>query len=119
MRAFVCLRRGLTCVLFVACGVYPQPSRVRSILDGAGMAMTDDMNAADVMLVNTCRLLTRLATGSLSAYAVVAVCSIRENAESKVFQRLDVFRNVKRKRKDAVVGVLGETSQPAHNKAPV
>lgn len=38
---------------------------------------------------------------------LVNTCSVRENAEQRVFGRLDLFRSYKRKRKDLIVGVIG------------
>jgi len=68
---------------------------VHSVLGKAGMMQTEDMNEADVILINT--------------------CSIRDNAEQKVWSRLDKFRSIKRKKRKAggkkaaipTVGVLG------------
>jgi tRNA-2-methylthio-N6-dimethylallyladenosine synthase len=60
---------------------------VASILSEAGYHSTPDIHTADLILVNT--------------------CSIRENAEQRVWGRLDLFRSEKRKRPQVVVGVLG------------
>ncbi len=60
---------------------------VASILSEAGYEPVRDIKAADLILVNT--------------------CSIRENAEQRVWGRLDLFRSEKRKRPQVVVGVLG------------
>jgi tRNA-2-methylthio-N6-dimethylallyladenosine synthase len=60
---------------------------VASILGEAGYAATGDIHSADLILVNT--------------------CSIRDNAEQRVWGRLDFFRSEKRKRPQVVVGVLG------------
>jgi tRNA A37 methylthiotransferase MiaB len=64
---------------------------VQSVLETAGFGRTDTMTDADVIFVNT--------------------CAIRENAEDKVWQRLDNFRVLKRRRKKfgggPIVGVLG------------
>jgi tRNA-2-methylthio-N6-dimethylallyladenosine synthase len=60
---------------------------VASILDEAGYEPVSDIKTADLILVNT--------------------CSIRENAEQRVWGRLDLFRSEKRKRPQIVVGVLG------------
>ncbi len=57
-----------------------------SFLVNAGYQRTEDIGQADVILVNT--------------------CSIRENAEQRVFGRLDRFLQEKKKR-NLVVGVLG------------
>ena len=51
------------------------------------MKPVSDIKTADLILVNT--------------------CSIRENAEQRVWGRLDLFRSEKRKRPQVVVGVLG------------
>ncbi len=60
---------------------------VASILREAGYESVRDIKKADLILVNT--------------------CSIRENAEQRVWGRLDLFRSEKRKRPQVVVGVLG------------
>ncbi|HUW92660.1 MAG TPA: radical SAM protein, partial [Bacteroidales bacterium] len=60
---------------------------VASILGEAGYSATTDIHSADLILVNT--------------------CSIRANAEQRVWGRLDLFRSEKRKRPQVVVGVLG------------
>ena len=60
---------------------------VATILTKGGYEMTEDMQAADVVLVNT--------------------CSVRENAETRVYGRLAVFRQLRKANPDVVVGVLG------------
>lgn len=60
---------------------------VASILTANGYQITDEMEEADVILVNT--------------------CSIRENAETRVWGRLDVFRLQKKKNPALLIGVLG------------
>lgn len=60
---------------------------VASILEEKGYTVTEDINDADVILVNT--------------------CSIRENAEQRVWGRLDVFKQVKKKKPELTVGVIG------------
>jgi MiaB/RimO family radical SAM methylthiotransferase len=67
---------------------------VSAILNKSGMVQVPDMENADVILANT--------------------CAIRENAEAKVWQRLELFRKLKQERMRAkskiappLVGVLG------------
>ncbi len=60
---------------------------VNSILMNQGMAPVQRAEEADVIFVNT--------------------CSIRENAESRVWNRLKEFRALKKNRGDLTVGVLG------------
>lgn len=60
---------------------------VVSILQNKGYVVTDSMDNADLILVNT--------------------CAIRDNAETRVKGRLDVFRQVKKRNKKVVVGVIG------------
>lgn len=60
---------------------------VLGLLDGAGHSMTDEIGEADVILVNT--------------------CSIRENAEKRIYGRLGAFKHVKTGRPEVVVGLLG------------
>ena len=58
-----------------------------SILQKAGYERCETMDAADLILINT--------------------CSVRDNAEQRVLGRLDVFRQEKRRRSGVVVGVMG------------
>lgn len=61
---------------------------VASIMEMDGYTMTDDIKEADAIFVNT--------------------CSIRDNAEQRVIQRLEYFNSLKRKHKaNLIVGVLG------------
>jgi len=60
---------------------------VASILQANGYGITESMEQADVILVNT--------------------CSIRENAETRVWGRLNVFRQQKKKKPSLLIGVLG------------
>jgi len=60
---------------------------VASVLSDAGYTRASGIGEADIILVNT--------------------CSIRENAEQRVWGRLDLFRAQKKKRPQVIVGVLG------------
>ncbi len=60
---------------------------VARIMQDAGFAVTEDITKADVIFINT--------------------CSIRDNAEQRVWGRLDIFRLQKQKKKSLIVGVLG------------
>nr|HPH52462.1 radical SAM protein [Bacteroidales bacterium] len=60
---------------------------VLSVMQDAGYSLCEKMEDADVILVNT--------------------CSVRENAEQRVFGRLDLFRLEKKRRPEIVVGVIG------------
>lgn len=60
---------------------------VASILAESGYGPTRNMEAADLLLINT--------------------CSIREKAEYNVRRRLGVFNRVKRERPDVMIGILG------------
>ncbi len=60
---------------------------VNSILLENGMEPSQTVESADIILVNT--------------------CSIRENAETKVWNRLKEFRKLKKQKDDLTVGVLG------------
>jgi tRNA-2-methylthio-N6-dimethylallyladenosine synthase len=60
---------------------------VASILADDGFALTDTTDNADVILLNT--------------------CSIRDNAEQKIFHRLSHLRHYKKKKSKLVVGILG------------
>ena len=60
---------------------------VLSVLQRAGYSICDHFKDADIILINT--------------------CSIRDNAEQRVWGRLDVFLQEKKSRKGVIVGVLG------------
>lgn len=60
---------------------------VLSLLQKAGYSLCEEMRMADVILINT--------------------CSIRDNAEQRIWGRLDLFLQEKRRRRGVVVGVLG------------
>lgn len=60
---------------------------VASILKEKGFSTTGNFNEADVILVNT--------------------CAIRENAESRVRQRLTDFKRAKKQNPELIIGVLG------------
>lgn len=60
---------------------------VASIMQMDGYVVTDRIEEADAVFVNT--------------------CSVRENAEQKIYGRLQYFQSLKRKKKSLIVGVLG------------
>ena len=60
---------------------------ILSILQDAGYALTEDIAQADVILANT--------------------CSIRDNAEQRIWGRIDQFKIQKRKRKGVIIGIVG------------
>lgn len=60
---------------------------VAAIMQMDGFALTDTITDADAIFVNT--------------------CSIRDNAEQKVIQRLKYFQSLKRKNKKLIIGVIG------------
>ena len=60
---------------------------ILSILQDAGYALTEDIEKASVILANT--------------------CSIRDNAEQRIWGRIDQFKLQKRKRSDVIIGIVG------------
>jgi len=60
---------------------------VVSVLQDKGYSVIEDINNADIILINT--------------------CSIRENAEQRVWGRLDVFKQIKKKNPAVKVGIIG------------
>lgn len=60
---------------------------VVSILEKEGYLYTEDIAAADIILVNT--------------------CSIRDNAEQRIWGRLNEFKQYKKKNRALMVGVIG------------
>ncbi|MCK9159962.1 MAG: tRNA (N6-isopentenyl adenosine(37)-C2)-methylthiotransferase MiaB [Bacteroidaceae bacterium] len=60
---------------------------VASVMQMAGYSVTEVLEDADAVFLNT--------------------CSIRDNAEQKIYHRLDFFQSLKKKKKIFIVGVLG------------
>lgn len=60
---------------------------VVSILKNIGFKQTDDINDAGLILINT--------------------CSIRENAEQRIWSKLKSIRHLKKKKKDLIIGLIG------------
>ena len=60
---------------------------ILSILQDAGYALTEDIESADVILANT--------------------CSIRDNAEQRIWGRIDQFKIQKKKRPGVIIGIVG------------
>ncbi len=60
---------------------------ILSILQDAGYALTGEIGEANVIIANT--------------------CSIRDNAEQRIWGRIDQFRLEKRKRSGVVIGIVG------------
>lgn len=60
---------------------------VASIMQMAGYSPCDSLDDADAVFMNT--------------------CSIRDNAEQKILNRLEFFHSLRKKRKHLIVGVLG------------
>lgn len=60
---------------------------VASIMQMDGFELTDTITEANAIFVNT--------------------CSVRDNAEQKIIQRLQYFQSLKRKNKKLIVGVIG------------
>lgn len=60
---------------------------VASIMQKEGYEVSKDMQEADLILVNT--------------------CSVRENAENKIYKRLEIFRQLRRKNPELKIGVIG------------
>ena len=60
---------------------------VASIMNMAGYEMTEHLDEADAIFVNT--------------------CSVRDNAEQKVLGRLQYFHSLRKKKKSLIIGVLG------------
>ena len=64
---------------------------IKAILEDMSYTSTDDMEEADLILLNT--------------------CAIRENAHNKVFGYLGRAKNLKERRKDVLVGICGCMAQ--------
>ncbi|HUV00120.1 MAG TPA: hypothetical protein VMW32_04060, partial [Bacteroidales bacterium] len=60
---------------------------VASILSGENFELSQNINEADLILINT--------------------CSIRENAEQRIWGRLKAIAHLKKKRRGLIVGLIG------------
>jgi tRNA-2-methylthio-N6-dimethylallyladenosine synthase len=60
---------------------------VVSILNNNGFKRTDEINDAGLILINT--------------------CSIRENAEQRIWYKLKSIRHLRKKKKDLIIGLIG------------
>ncbi|MBP1641100.1 MAG: tRNA-i(6)A37 thiotransferase enzyme MiaB [Bacteroidetes bacterium] len=60
---------------------------VVSILEMDGYTLTDRITEADAIMVNT--------------------CSVRDNAEQRIFSRLDYFKSLRKTRPTLIVGIIG------------
>ena len=60
---------------------------ILSILQKEGYVLTEDIDQANIILANT--------------------CSIRDNAEQRIWGRIDQFRLQKKKRQDVIIGIVG------------
>lgn len=60
---------------------------VASVMQMAGYEMTEQIEEADAIFVNT--------------------CSVRDNAEQRIYGRLQYFQSLRKKKKNLLVGVLG------------
>ncbi len=60
---------------------------IASVMQMAGYSVIDNLESADAVFMNT--------------------CSIRDNAEQKIFNRLEFFHSLRKKKKNLIVGVLG------------
>ena len=60
---------------------------VAAILEGDGYVFNEDIEVADLILLNT--------------------CSIREHAENRVFQRLRVIKKLRKQKPELLIGVIG------------
>jgi len=60
---------------------------VASVMNNAGYTVTGNISEADIILINT--------------------CSIRENAEQKIWNRLKALKAIKKKKPGTMIGVIG------------
>lgn len=68
---------------------------VSSILADSGFAAASDADSADVILLNT--------------------CSVRDNAEKKIFEKLTHLKQYKKKNNNLVIGILGCMAERMRN----
>ena len=68
---------------------------IASIMQMAGYSTCETLEEADAVFMNT--------------------CSIRDNAEQKIFNRLEFFHSLRKKRKHLIVGILGCMAERVKN----
>ncbi|BEG99989.1 tRNA (N6-isopentenyl adenosine(37)-C2)-methylthiotransferase MiaB [Bacteroides sedimenti] len=68
---------------------------IASVMKMAGYSACDTLEEADAVFMNT--------------------CSIRDNAEQKILNRLEFFHSLKKKKKNLIVGVLGCMAERVKN----
>lgn len=68
---------------------------VQGVLNNKGYDLTNDINKADVVLLNT--------------------CSIRENAEQRIYGRLGNIKTLKNKKPNMIIGILGCMAERLRN----
>ncbi|KAA6333091.1 hypothetical protein EZS27_018461 [termite gut metagenome] len=68
---------------------------IASVMQMAGYSTVEELEEADAVFVNT--------------------CSVRDNAEQKILNRLEYFRSLKKKKKHLIVGVLGCMAERVKN----
>ncbi len=60
---------------------------VAAVMGEKGYEITDNQNEADAIFINT--------------------CSVRDNAEQRIWGRLNLFNSYKKKKKDLIIGMIG------------
>ncbi len=68
---------------------------IASVMQMAGYTACDTLEEADAVFMNT--------------------CSVRDNAEQKIFSRLAFFHSLRKKKKNLIVGVLGCMAERVKN----
>lgn len=82
------MKKGKVYIETYGCQMNVNDSEVMlSILQDAGYSRTEDIGEADVIIANT--------------------CSIRDNAEQRIWGRIDQFRLQKKKRENVIIGITG------------
>lgn len=69
---------------------------IKSQLAKNGYEMTDDVKKADIIMANT--------------------CSVREHAEERVYSRFGALKNLKKKKPDVMIGIIGCMAQKDREK---
>jgi len=88
LKSVVCKDEKLLHIETYGCQMNVADSEVvASIMQMDGYHLTDNIEEADAIFVNT--------------------CSVRDNAEQKIYGRLQYFQSLKRKKKGLIIGVLG------------
>ncbi|MBP0979054.1 MAG: tRNA (N6-isopentenyl adenosine(37)-C2)-methylthiotransferase MiaB [Oscillospiraceae bacterium] len=88
-------KKKIACVKTLGCQQNVADSeKIKGILDKLGYVLSQDPEQADLIIYNT--------------------CAVRENAEDRVFGNTGALKNLKKSKKDIIIGLCGCMTQQEH-----